>query len=967
MRRPHLARLPTRTPSLSRDSSSSSSSANTTPRSNTSLRLGRSSTASPLPAASVPLPRSNTASPAVAPFVEEEDITDELGPRGVDAYPPLPDDDSMDLDMTNPAARQRPSPFSQRYFTNKSSSSIGQNDDVREPTFSSEDTPAMTRLADDFSHNHSIRNLGVHSPAPSSTFSVTPIPARPRARFAMSVQPPPDMDVTNSEQSVSEKQQTMSVEESTQNDKDGASQHEESEDSVDVPTPTANLRQARFSTPVPDEDNDASLGITPMPNRLRMAPRFETPIAGDQGDLLTPRTRRKSFLLSVINSNARPRPKAAGTPHPHGKFTSLTTPRAGATPYAPRSISQQHPDMGASESEADTDTSPDAASSVAGAGPGSVSNAAATTWTPRARTFTSGSLAGGNFASPYESDRASYVSTASSHDLTIHARANASFDAVTVGQQGGLNRVNASKLNQYLYSLNTRLKEENEELLERLRLSETSKGQVSSVESGSGTSRRLSGGSGRGRSSIGGSVLGDVEEELSAEMWAEEKRQLEEALEELKEELQLHQKNREQAEAALKETEAALEDEQNERTKDKDRWRSRMGEVESGVSEIIKDLENKMRNTEERAKAAERAREEDAKAFERKLRDLETEKEFALDRAGKAERVLENERELGGDLKSAHEKLGQAMTDAHDADARIAQLEDELAHANERVGQLETEKTQNRATIASLEQDIKARESEYETMEEQLKAARAQVSSMEGELRITKEYVTELEGDASKAAERMEAIHGELESLEEHAEQLRTELEAADEQFGALEDEKERATELARQLEDALEAAETKMKGDETNIQRLQDQVTTLERGLERERQRPNSSRGHRSRDEPTADVTDVEALEEELDAAHREIARLSTLLQDSPARAAINKAKDLKIELLEKEKEDLLERVQSLKSTSLDFQTPSKITNASGISPLHRQLMNMRTWSPKTPGPIKEVCVIKLPSVSVH
>ena len=67
-------------------------------------------------------------------------------------------------------------------------------------------------------------------------------------------------------------------------------------------------------------------------------------------------------------------------------------------------------------------------------------------------------------------DRASFVSTASSHDLTVHARANASFDpAMGLTAQGaGVGRFNAKKLNSYLYGLNKRLEDENKALAERI-------------------------------------------------------------------------------------------------------------------------------------------------------------------------------------------------------------------------------------------------------------------------------------------------------------------------------------------------------------------------------------------------------------------------------------------------------------------------------------------------------------------
>lgn len=82
-------------------------------------------------------------------------------------------------------------------------------------------------------------------------------------------------------------------------------------------------------------------------------------------------------------------------------------------------------------------------------------------------------VSGSGSQSPYNHaiDCASFVSTASSHDLTTHAQANTSFDPLMgPAQRGhGMGRFNAGKFNSYLHSLNHRLQEENENLVARLR------------------------------------------------------------------------------------------------------------------------------------------------------------------------------------------------------------------------------------------------------------------------------------------------------------------------------------------------------------------------------------------------------------------------------------------------------------------------------------------------------------------
>jgi hypothetical protein len=96
-------------------------------------------------------------------------------------------------------------------------------------------------------------------------------------------------------------------------------------------------------------------------------------------------------------------------------------------------------------------------------------------------------------------------------------------------------------------------------------------------------------------------------------------------------------------------------------------------------------------------------------------------------------------------------------------------------------------------------------------------------------------------------------------------------------------------------------------------------------------------------------------------------------LLNQSPARKAINKAKDSKIEMLEKEKEDLMERVKVLRNTMNEMGSPAgRFVNGSGISPIHRQVLSMSMRAPRTPGtPLRDVSglplIIKRPLTHIY
>jgi chromosome segregation ATPase len=143
------------------------------------------------------------------------------------------------------------------------------------------------------------------------------------------------------------------------------------------------------------------------------------------------------------------------------------------------------------------------------------------------------------------------------------------------------------------------------------------------------------------------------------------------------------------------------------------------------------------------------------------------------------------------------------------------------------------------------------------------------------------------------------------------------------------------------------------MRADEEALSELRSRVAALER----ERDRVEKSRTAERDAELEEAEAQIEALERELDDAHREIGRLNSELAHSPARKALDRARDAKIELLEKEKEDLQERLNGLKLEITSWNTPGKFSNAGGISPIHRQVLNMTLKAPKTPGtPLKDV-----------
>ncbi|KIK56356.1 hypothetical protein GYMLUDRAFT_174310 [Collybiopsis luxurians FD-317 M1] len=901
----------TRTPSLSRTTPSPASSpANSTPRSGRSQALDRSTSASPEQAALIPLPPSNAGSPA-PPRSPEPDASVTYSDLGSSV-----NTQSMDITEAHVSPIRQPADSASETEEAGHEESLRQEDDPSGHTFSTDDgpTPYANRNLETLRSPEGLASA-FSSPAPSMA---TPTPSfpRPRARFEV-----PD-------------------ERSSSNDS-----HEEQ------------------GEPQEQGDGDEQESL-------------EEP--------LTPQTRRRSFLLSVINSTTRPRMKFP-TPHPRNRIPPDTPSIMDATPLpAGRGATLQNQSVTLQSAFAGTtprprfrpgarmshplaqtftaSSSPSESESVEGTD--APDNAEHVPWTTPAGAATVSAA----HLSPYDeallNGGASFVSTASSHDLTTHPRANTSFDpAMGFGGNApghGVGRFNAGKLNTYLHGLNRRLQEENEALMERLHKLEEAQGKSSSnsvpptpaaVSASSNSSRRQSGG-GRRLSAI--SSLGDLPEE-AAESWMEEKAELEEMVETFKNEVEQCMKEKEVVEKAL-------EQESLERARDKERWKERMSEVQAGVQAIVADLEGRLHAAEADARGAEEAGLERVGEMEKRLQEIQAQRDDVAARAEKAESVLATNLDLGSELRDANDRISSLMGDLRNANSQIKELEEEVVRSEEFIDGLEKDLTEQKKTVAGLQETLEGKNKEISAQRKEVRHLEQAQQKTEEELNAAKIYIAKLEEDAHAAVEQYDVLEKEFIAAQDEIKRLKMLREDNEARGEELAKEAGRAAELARQLEEALEAAEKKMGEDEDEMTSLRGKLAALERDKERQKELSTRSADHSSRSvtnavQTAAHEAEIEALEQELDEATKEIVRLHTLLSQSPARKAVDKAKDAKIEMLEQENEALSERIKTLRTTMTGYQTPSKIINNSGISPMHRRALSVSIRTPKTPGgPLRDM-----------
>ena len=714
-----------------------------------------------------------------------------------------------------------------------------------------------------------------------------------------------------------------------------------------TPTPAFQPRpRARFQVPIPTFTSKQPMSTTPPDREVtdeedaidnHMPPREDL-------DPTTPYSHKRSFLMDVINSTARPRPKFP-TPHPHrGKIPDTPMHEGGQSSSSPSTVETPAP-------------APPAArftNIFAGATPrpraGSdsrtrLSHPLAQAWTATTDTESDAEREPQPDSPGYDplQDRASFVSTASSHDLTVHARANTSFDpAMGLTAQGaGVGRFNAKKLNSYLYGLNKRLEDENRALAERiagLEAEARSKGTITSPTTSSSSSvpgRFVNAGRGRARVSMSPGGLGNVEEEEEdVNDWSMEKAELEAIIQGLQGELEETNKEKVEYEAKFN----------AERALGGQRWRDRMAEVEKGVEDIVRDLEQKL----DKAEA-------DAKETALCVEVLEAERDVALRKAENAERALAAEADIGKEMNAVNEELGRLSGELKKANLRARNLEDDLGERNTKVVQLKAELRDEKDIVEGLDQELATRLDEIENLSKQSDEQSRKLKANGVELRDTKAYVAELEAEAEVATERIQVVEAELDSIQARLRETASEGIQAQNRVEELEEEIGRLNELGHQMQEALEVADRKVESHDEEIAELQGAIFALQRELEREREKSRSF--SRSAESPTVPNADVEALENELDDAHREIARLKVLMQQSPARKAMDTVKDNRIQMLEREREDLLQRVQVLRDTvnGTPNNAMNDVTVASAVSPFHRQMVSM--LSPKTPGgPLRDV-----------
>ncbi|KAF9515240.1 hypothetical protein BS47DRAFT_1391776 [Hydnum rufescens UP504] len=466
---------------------------------------------------------------------------------------------------------------------------------------------------------------------------------------------------------------------------------------------------------------------------------------------------------------------------------------------------------------------------------------------------------------PASAERDSFISTASSHDLTANVRVNASFDPTTdVGA-----KFNQLKLNTYLHGLNKHLIEENKNLTMLL---EQQRAEGPSNESSTAPGMMAE-------------LMQALQEEL-AQTKAERDLLQQEATDADVEFEELRKGSMERSEQ-IRVLQREVEAGQTEAKRRTELHAVKVKQLSDGAEAIINEVQVKLDHAE--------AQVESLKA--RLTREGGHEAERVKDAEDRVDAMRGAKAQVEQELAKLQYELSEAKSQNHTLKDVVTQLED-------RIDTLDAALHEEQSRVKTVHAESIARTSEERRLR----------TSLESHLADAKIAVEE-------QVQRTSALEGDLTSAESRARNAEVQL---------------------REMEEALEESEKKIRDDEEELRVFGKKVEylTKERDLaqaEVEQARRSGARRMRKASNDSAHGSDfssgsstaserpqpvpfeeheriVSDLEAQLEDAEREIGRLEHIAKGSPASKAINAARSLRIETLEKDNKELEEKVTALR-----------------------------------------------------
>ncbi|KAG8883701.1 hypothetical protein FRB98_002859 [Tulasnella sp. 332] len=559
-----------------------------------------------------------------------------------------------------------------------------------------------------------------------------------------------------------------------------------------------------------------------------------------------------------------------------------------------------------------------------------------------------------------ESDAMS-IASSSSHDLTIHPRANASFDPI-YDQQGP--RMDQTKLNAQLHRVNRLMEQENRALNEeRDQLAESFVELETERDAVAGERDEIAG----ERDDLANECAELVKEievwRAREKEWTVQKREFEARVREL--EGAVAQREAEIGKVGLRTVD--VKEHQTALRKMQEDFDGRLREAETGAERIVESLTKKTQAQIKELKKQVETADSKRDGLEREVEHLHTELEHA--RNNQAQR---------SDLDEQHQE--QVLQDQRD---RIHALEDELTGVKQEFGRKMDE-------MRDVEEMLERTTEEHARTKDALEGARHDRSVQFTRKAELEEHIAELESANEALHETVADIKSARDSLQDKTSEMQGQLveakrvkEEMERRVTRLKDEKAKAESEVKHAREDVKALERNNDG------LLQDKVNWEMKlaALERERddlknavvlpgpQLPSSSSSPERHNQSTQHISleshqqQIHTLEAELECAHLDIGRLSHDLKHTRQRSAElrSPSSSKRVKQLEEDKRELEERVESYKRIWDGVKNVENVVEKMGLTdtpggswttPAKATHKSVLAWkTPRTPGaPLRDL-----------
>jgi chromosome segregation ATPase len=361
----------------------------------------------------------------------------------------------------------------------------------------------------------------------------------------------------------------------------------------------------------------------------------------------------------------------------------------------------------------------------------------------------------------------------------------------------------------------------------------------------------------------------------------------------------------------------------------------KFGEICQGFEEQVKGLEGEL--------AASRGEADRLRADKSRLEALASTGDLDAREIEWRKQVRDLEVAVGRAQEEVKDKIGEVES----LKKRLSQVHDER-------------RLQQRETV-ELQARVRSLETQLDEAITELEHAKAVLAETQGAQEAAENEVGQLDNDIAELQQAHADQQAELQRQQEEIQELVERLQQVESEDGHKTADEEMATEL-EQMRLELEEVATSMAEKDSEIEELRGKLEVAGLAASTGRTRASPVGDQRSGHVDVSAINDqasfIEAIQDRLDEAYREIGRLKHELAASPHRKSDIETKDAKIKALEREKATLSER---LAATRAGTSSPQTTILQSAGSPftrptpsLHKAIASLKT--PKTPGPLKEV-----------